>query len=187
MDNTLINYDRAAARWAQANQLEQIHSVESLKKCYREKGNYSSDWLSVQEWLYTEGLNFADLTDGAVDILNSLQSYGFRVVIISHKSRFSAKSSLDLHSPVIDWLARALAEVDFSIESSTFLEEDRKKKISRIRKERLAYFTDDLLDVFQEPDFPQEVRGFWLAGSSVEIAPVNVVTIRGLREILKYV
>jgi len=187
LDNTLINYNKAAEHWAQKSQLGQIDSVESLKEFYRQKGDYVGDWLVVQEWLYTEGLNFANLAPGTIEVLKTLQNYGLSVIIVSHKSNRSAKSYLDLHTPAREWLAGALREVDFDLGKDLFLEEDRSKKISRIREERVTYFVDDLLEVFLEPEFPREIKGFWLKGKSSESAPVNVTAIQELNEILQHV
>jgi len=187
LDNTLINYDKAAEYWVQKNQLGRIDSVECLKEFYREKKDNVGDWLVVQEWLYTEGLNFANLAHGAIEIFKSLQSHGFSVIIVSHKSNRSAKSSLDLHSPAREWLADALGEIEFNLDRDLFLEEDRSKKISRIKQERATYFVDDLLEVFLEPEFPREVKGFWLKGKSNESVPSKITAIYELGEILHYV
>lgn len=187
MDNTLINYNKAAEHWVQINQLGQIDSVESLKDFYHKKGGYVDDWLVVQEWLYTEGLNFASLAHGAIEIVKTLQNHGLSVIIISHKSHRSAKNYLDLHTPAKEWLADALSEVNFDLGRDLFLEEDRSKKVSRIREERVTYFVDDLIEVFLEPKFPREVKGFWLKGKSSESAPANVTSIQELSEILQYV
>jgi hypothetical protein len=187
LDNTLINYDRAAAYLAQATNLGQIDNVEGLKEFYRKRGNYSKDWLNVQEWLYTDGLKFADLAAGTIEVLKKLQERGYSVVIVSHKTSLSAKNCLDLHSPAREWLEQALAEVDFDLDRNLFFEQDRSRKIYRIREERVTNFVDDLLEVFLEPEFPQEVRGFWLEGQSKEALPSNVVPIHELRMLLQYV
>lgn len=127
------------------------------------------------------------MAQGAIEIFKSLENNGFSVIIISHKSEYSAKSSLDLHSPVREWLVRALDEVSFNLDNNLFLEESRGKKISRIRQERVTYFVDDLLEVFLEPEFPRQVNGFWLRGRSNELTPRNVTMIRELSEVLQYV
>jgi len=187
LDNTIINYDRAVSKWVDINQLEHIVSVEDLKRFYNKGKDNSNSWLVVQEWLYTEGLRFANLAEGTKVIFRTLREMGFSIVIISHKSIRSVKSSLDLHTPAINWLTANISEFDFNLEDELFLEQSRSEKILRIKRERLTHFVDDLLEVFLEPEFPKEVSSFWLTNITTEIAPSNVTQINSLSEILNHV
>lgn len=187
MDNTIINYERAVSKWVDINQLGNIESIEDLKQFYHRGKDYANNWLVVQEWLYTEGLKFADLADGTKVIFETLREMDFSILIISHKSIRSVKSSLDLHTPAINWLTESMSEFEFNLEDSLFLEQSRSEKILRIKREKITHFVDDLLEVFLEPEFPKEVSSFWLTNTTTGIVPSNLKPIISLSEILNYV
>lgn len=187
MDNTLINYDSAARNWAQLHHLKSINTVDDLKEYYRTKGNYSDDWLTVQEWLYTEGLSYAILCDGASDLIQRLRDLYFEIVIVSHKTYQSARNNFDLHSPARNWIQRELSESGIDLQNKVFLENSRDEKIARIRRERLTYFVDDLVDVLLDSDFPREVKAFWLTKNVDRINLESVTPISNLKEIIEHV
>ena len=189
MDNTLINYERAVLQWVKANNIEMVNSMQELRDFYHKSGDYANDWLHVQEWLYTEGLSFADLTEGAEEILGKIQANGFSIIIVSHKSKYSARNFLNLHSPALDWLASTFLAhgIEFDLERNLFLEQNRNEKILRIKRENVTYFVDDLIDVFLEPLFPTEINCFWLTHEPRETVPEFIIPISSLKELVVYV
>lgn len=187
LDNTLINYDRAALEWSRSNGLGFISTIEELKNYYNSSGRYSEDWLKVQEWLYTEGLNWALLAKGSLETLEQLQKRSIKFFIVSHKSKLSARRALDLRTPALKWLNTELHDVGINLDRTLFFEENRAKKISRIRREGITDFVDDLVEVFLEPNFPNEVMKFWLTNKASQIGHDSIISIREISEILKHV
>jgi hypothetical protein len=145
-------------------------------------GNYKElEWLDVQEWLYTTGLTYAFISEGALDLINHLILMNSKIFIVSHKSKYSAKNKLDLITPVSMWLNEKLGQIQ------VFFEESRDKKIERIINLGITHFVDDLIEVFQEKKFPKSIKSFWFNPTFKNIDSTNIIQIKNISEVIKYV
>lgn len=151
-------------------------------------GNYKElEWLDVQEWLYTTGLTYAFISEGALDLINHLILMNSKIFIVSHKSKYSAKNKLDLITPVSMWLNEKLGRFLDSGQIQVFFEESRDKKIERIINLGITHFVDDLIEVFQEKKFPKSIKSFWFNPTFKNIDSTNIIQIKNISEVIKYV
>ena len=110
-----------------------------------------------------------------------------KIFIVSHKSQYSAKNKLDLITPVSIWLNEKLGRFFDSGQIQVFFEESRDKKIERIINLGITHFVDDLIEVFQEKKFPKSIKSFWLNPTFKNIDSINLIQIKDICEIIKYV
>jgi hypothetical protein len=186
LDNTVIDYSKAASIWIQENKIIAENSVESLKKFYQSRGNYDSEWLEVQEWLYSDGLRYAVLAKGVTLLLKKVMDEGGIIFFVSHKSQFSAKNNIDLRAPATFWLKEKLDPLLGTSGYQVFFEITRRLKVQRIRQLNLELFVDDLVSVFQDSEYPRTTKGFWLTKSK-EPSPSYITKISSFEEMLQYV
>lgn len=186
-DNTFINYDKPALMWSKKNDLVGIDSVKSLKNFFRERGNYEEEWIEVQEWLYTRGLEHAEPGEGISDLIKVLNKREATIYIVSHKTPLSARRKFDLIGPAVTWLDDVLPRYFHNINITHFFEASRRSKIQRIRELKITHFVDDLLEVFVDESYPQNVKNFLLSTDTQREIPKNVVRVRNCKEIIRHV
>jgi hypothetical protein len=186
-DNTLVNYDAPAKTWATANNLRNIDSIAKLKNYYREKGKYEIEWLKVQEWLYTEGIWEASIQEGTNKLVDHLETRGAEMFIVSHKTSVSAKSQLDLRTPARLWIDEVLRKVVDIPVKNIFFEETRDLKINRIINLQITHFVDDLIEIFEEHNYPPNIMNFLLAKNRTKVDSKNVIRIESIKDITAYV
>jgi hypothetical protein len=173
--------------WVKLAGIGPVSTVEELKTHYRKQGNYAQEWLKVQEWLYTEGLNFAVLAVGARELIYYLIDKEFSVIIVSHKSRLSAKNSLDLQGPARKWLNKALVNSGINLEKDVYFEETKEDKILRIAKESVTHFVDDLMEIYTDIMFPANINKFLVANTLTIAVIPSLIQVENLLEIKRYV
>lgn len=186
-DNTLVNYDKAASIWGNVKGLKHIKTFDELKKIYLNQENYHEEWIEVQEWLYTEGIKYARFTPGVLELIEALYKKGSAIFIVSHKSHYSFKTNLDLIKPATTWLEFMISKSLSEFNIRYFFEESRAAKIQKIVDLQLTHFVDDLQIIFADKLFPKNVKGFLLSIHSPTDLPRNVVTIKNLGEVMRYV
>lgn len=187
LDNTVINYDKAIEKWCSKNKIYIFKNVIELKLYISKLGNYQNRWLDIQEWLYTEGLAYATLQTGVKTIFDYLLLKNSHLYVISHKSSISAKKKLDLINPVWVWLNKELNQYFENSKIEIYFEETREKKINRITNLGITHFLDDLVEIFQNPNFPRQTKAFWFSSPASPITHSNVIQIQKFDELKKYV
>ena len=186
-DNTFVNYDKPAEIWSKRNGLGSIDSMKALKNFYRESRDYETDWIEVQEWLYTEGLAYATLGEGIAELIDCLRKKDSAIFIVSHKSNLSSKSKLNLIQPATAWLDTVLKQNFNGLIIPYFFAETREKKIEKIIELRLTHFVDDLPEIFQEENFPKDIQSFLINDHNHEDVISSAISINKFSEILKHV
>lgn len=124
---------------------------------------------------------------GIQELIYFLNQKNASIYIVSHKTQFSARKSLDLIEPATTWLQNVTNQNFQAIDLPFFFEGTRKAKIQRIKQLELTHFADDLLEIFTDDLFPRLVKGFLLCGESKEEVPQNVIKVGTFKEILKHV
>lgn len=185
LDNTVIDYSLSAKKFALSNEIEGVESVIQLREFFRESSEHYA-WSQAQEWIYTEGLLFAQVKVGVVELISQLKSFNIPLYIISHKTKVSI-NGIDLWGPANSWLVKHLGNFFDSLPENVFFEETRKKKLIRISDLNISHFVDDLQEVLLEPEFPSNVRKFWISEEDREVQHASITKINSLKELLSYV
>jgi hypothetical protein len=185
LDNTVINYGLSARKFALSNDIHGIQNVSQLREFYK-RNHEDKAWSQVQEWIYTEGLLFARVNIGLKELLSHLKTLNYPTYIISHKTKVSV-NGLDLWGPACHWIAESLGNYFEPLSEIVFFEETREDKIARISHQKITHFVDDLQDVLLEPNFPSNVRKFWINEESGLVRDSSITKLGSLEELLNYV
>jgi len=194
LDNTLIDYTAAYRCLAPNFDLSpNCNDRVSIRSALRPSGSDDQRWQEFQTRLYTEGLAYASIADGATHLFETCANLGIQVSIVSHKTRSGPEmyGAKDLWKPAIDFLREqgfvpdrlGLTEVHFA--------ESLSMKIKRIKDLGIDAFIDDLPKVLLHPAWPNwtqrilyepgpwQKRGeLWSAGfeqvaSSIGLSPAS--------------
>ena len=152
-DNTLACYDSAFFEVALSLGLAPAGAVltkQQVKAHLHGQGRYD-DWTRLQGLVYGPDVGRAHPFPHALATLQQLRRAGWRVYIVSHKTRYPVIGERhDLHRAAAQWLLdNGFSEVD-----GTFFEETRAAKIRRIADLGCQAFVDDLPEVFADEHFP---------------------------------
>lgn len=158
LDNTIIDYSNAAKKYAESIGLENIEDLASLRNALRGISDWK--WQEAQAWIYSSGMDFAAPSHGWSHFLNSVSKFDWELFIVSHKTRFSAIvfGSPDLHISATRWLESRLKVREISQLKGIYFESSRQAKIERISHLNLNMFVDDLPEVLNDSNFPENVK-----------------------------
>lgn len=184
LDNTLIDYSHAVSFYADKYLRRNLKNIFEIRKALK-TNDLDSEWQKAQSWIYTEGLNHAVLSEGAIELLHDLKQTGTPLYVISHKTRRTPRNfgNLDLRKPAKDWIKRNLEPLDINI-SGVFFESTRTEKIERIKRLKITHFVDDLIEVLTDENFPKSVEKYLYNPSSqkIDVDP-NIKVIHRLNQI----
>jgi hypothetical protein len=161
-DNTIACYDQA---FVEVAALLGIHSVQKCSTKFEVKHQIQSltdgdtEWQRLQGQVYGKHMLRAKAFAGVHEFVYLANMRGHEVFVVSHKSEFG---HFDLERvPLRDQALRWLEENSFFDDSrcylkkkNVFFESTRQDKIHRIQELGCTHFIDDLIEVFEEPEFP---------------------------------
>lgn len=188
LDNTLIDYSNAVQEYCSNEGLDECKSLNNLRELLRESDKSGRLWQLAQGWLYTDGLSYAKPGEGALALCEFLQKSDFELVIVSHKTTHTPDfcGQKPLREIATKWIRDGDLASYFLDNKSIYYESTRSLKVERIQKLNFNYFVDDLVEVFQEPGFPKDVRSFLLSATGSELTWVqnipSLYAIKGLIE-----
>lgn len=173
-DNTIICYDKvfvAAARQRGLVPDGWAGSKSDVRDHLRSQPGGELAWQRLQGWVYGKGIVDAEVFPGLTDFLAACRQTGCKVYIVSHKTRFAHldPDRTDLRLAARDWMqATGLIGAPDSLLAidDVFFEDTRAAKVDRIASLDLDVFIDDLVEVFEQPHFPQQVRSILLTSST---------------------
>jgi phosphoglycolate phosphatase-like HAD superfamily hydrolase len=165
LDNTLIRYDRAFCQAAADRGLVpagQVQTKNGVRDRLRAAGMEPA-WTALQGEVYGPRITEAELFEGALACLRWARESGFRLCIISHKTRHPIVGERhDLHLAARRWLAHAgLSGVAGAPvpEDDVLFAERKEDKIAAIAARGCDVFVDDLPEILRHPAFPRATRG----------------------------
>ena len=187
LDNTLIDYSEAVAEFCKINSLPLCNDIGNLKLMLRKFSDSDHEWQLAQSWLYTSGLEFAQLGLGSIDLISYLSQKGYHLYIVSHKTSHTPKfcGQVPLHDLANNWIRKSALSSYFKDPERIYFEPTRKAKVGIIRKLSLDYFVDDLEEVFEEPNFPSHTKRILIYKSGSQNSTLKcVIDFKSIREIL---
>lgn len=188
LDNTLIDYSNAVQKYCSNEGLNECKTLDSLRVLLRESDNTGRLWQLAQGWLYTDGLSYARPGQGALELCEFLRKSDFELSIVSHKTTYTPDfcGQKPLREIATKWIMDGDLANFFRGNKSIYYESTRGLKVERIQKLNFNYFVDDLVEVFQEPGYPQDVRSFLLSGTGSELTWVqNVLSLNAIKEMIE--
>lgn len=182
-DNTIAKYDRLFATLAVERGLVATPpkgGKTAVRDAVRALPNGDKEWQRLQAEAYGARMADADLSAGFSRFVARCRSKGLPLFIVSHKSAHShiEPRGPDLRAAALAWMeSKAFFDPSYFgfDREAVYFEDTRAQKISRIRDLHCTHFIDDLVEVFEEPDFPGDVLGLLLTSQDDGAAPANVV------------
>jgi len=156
LDNTLINYDSSALAYSRLISIPDQNSINQLRNYFASSGQTKS-WTKAQSWIYTHGLQLAEISSGAIQAINRLSSNGYVVSIISHKTLFGPGEfgAVPLRKVAMDWIANSQLNSYFPNLNNIYFADSIEEKVILIRNCHLSHYVDDLLKVFIHTGYPK--------------------------------
>lgn len=173
-DNTIICYDKvfdSAARRRGLVPSDWMGSKIAVRDHLRSKPGGELAWQGLQGWVYGKGIGNAELFPGVRDFLATCRQTGSDVYIVSHKTQFGHQDSerTDLRAAAREWLRTSGligAEASPVAASNVHFEDTLSAKVERLAGLELDIFIDDLVDVFEQPHFPRNIRSILFGGAA---------------------
>lgn len=187
LDNTIIDYNKAACIYSKQNLPDEAYSMLELRNYLTNSGNKDS-WTTAQSWLYTEGLKYSVLSPGVLDIFEYLHKRDYELVILSHKTSFTPKKygSAPLREYAKNWLNSSPLQNFFPGMTNIYFVDSLPKKVSLIKSLKIVLYVDDLLKIFNYPEYPKNtVKSFIY--QSRETLPKWLIKLNHFKEIEKYI
>lgn len=179
LDNTIIDYGISVEKYCLNANIPKQEKITSLRSYLRSIDPSDLKWQEAQSWLYIDGLQYAKLNEGIVDLCVYLLSKDIKIFIVSHKThktqdRFGGR---DLFSPVVNWIQYSNINNFFNINENIYFMPTRDAKIQKIEQLDLNWFVDDLLEVLLDKNFPPHTTKYLLSNDEyAELsADINVV------------
>ncbi len=189
LDNTLVSYDTLFHRLA----LEQglidpdlpVNKTE-VRDFLRKVGKEPA-WTALQGLAYGTRMREAEAFAGALDFLREGTRRGWRMHIVSHKTRHPIVGDpIDLHEAARGWLdAKSIHDGIGFLRENVWFELTKAAKIQRIRELGCEFFIDDLPELLLDPQFPTPTRRILFApqGPGVKPPTADIVVAQSWAEI----
>jgi hypothetical protein len=172
-DNTIIRYDEVFAAAAQRRGLvpDGWSGLKSeLRDYLRTQPGGELAWQGLQGWVYGKGIQNAAIFPGMPDFLAACRRASADVYVVSHKTQYGHQDPdrTDLRVAARNWMQGSgligLADSVLSLDRIYF-EDTLAAKVDRLASLKLDVFIDDLVDVFEQPHFPQRTRAILFASA----------------------
>jgi hypothetical protein len=172
-DNTIICYDEVFAAAAQRRGLvpDGWSGLKSeLRDTLRAQAGGEVAWQGLQGWVYGKGIKEAAIFPGMSDFLSACRQAKAEVYIVSHKTRYGHQDPdrTDLREAARNWMQGSglIGSADSALSlDRIYFEDTLAAKVDRVASLELDVFIDDLVDVFEQPHFPQRTRPILFASA----------------------
>jgi len=176
-DNTIAGYDRLFA----ALSVELGFFAEPPaggKKEVRDQVRAAfgdEAWQDLQAKAYGQRMSEAEMFHGVTRFFALCREAHIPVYIVSHKTKFAGRDAggTDLRHAALTWMNdRGFFERSgFGLsQNQVFFEDTRAEKIARIAALDCDVFIDDLIEVFSEPQFPDDISAILFAPDGEDTA-----------------
>ena len=166
-DNTIAGYDHVfrelAAEWELIPEGFKGTKKQVRKHILaRERG--LMEWQRLQGQVYGRQMMRAKLIDGVSSFLRSCRERDISLSIISHKTELPHfDPDVNLREAALGWMTEQgffeRGGFDFNRKDVHFASTPS-EKVGRISFEQCSHFVDDLVEVFEHPSFPNNVKGY---------------------------
>ncbi|SLM30986.1 conserved hypothetical protein [Desulfamplus magnetovallimortis] len=184
-DNTLVCYDQLLLKLLKEQGFKIKPNITGKKKIrdwVRCQHDGESIWQKMQAKAYGPRINEADIFQGAYDFLQLCKKKGVTIYIVSHKTPYAAADSHqknNLRGSAIKFLHKkgffdnqggALSQ------KHIFFENNRYKKINKIKSLNCDIFIDDLSELFLDINFPKSIKKILFSPHNPIISAQNPIT-----------
>lgn len=192
LDNTIIDYDHAFLMAALERHLVPSSfkgNKQELRNHIRMLADGETRWQKLQGYVYGQGMKHARLFPGANEFVQEALKAGHELYIISHKTQFGHfdETKTDLREAALQFLHNAKLFTDQFTKAHVSFHDTRAAKVAHIATLAPHWFIDDLVEVYEEQNFPKEIRKILFHSSSEAPASGSWQICRNWQEIRKTV
>jgi hypothetical protein len=164
LDNTIIYYDDAFVTAARGRGLVPAGfsgTKQQVRDHIRSLPEGEISWQKLQGHVYGAGIAQAAIFPGASDCIKKARAGGHQLFIVSHKTEFG---HYDDSKTNLREAALFLLEAHGFFDSLGFSKNDisfhatRREKVDTIHSLSLDWFVDDLVEVYEEENFPAHTQ-----------------------------
>ena len=167
-DNTIVSYDHVFAAEAKARGLipaDFTGTKTEIRDHIRNLDDGETEWQRLQGRVYGARMHEAHLIEGVGDFLTGCRKRDHEIFIVSHKTQYGHHDPdrVDLRSAALKWMEGQgfFDDSGYGLgRDNLYFEPTRADKVDRIKTIRCSLFIDDLIEVFAETKFPDDVERY---------------------------
>ena len=154
-----------------------------LRDHLRRQPNGEKIWMKLQGLVYGKYMHRAEMLPGVANFLMSCKRRNHNLFIVSHKTEYGHfdPGRISLRQEALKWMeAKQFFDQNyFGIErENVFFADTREEKVRKISQLKCDWFIDDLPEVFEEKNFPQNTKKILFAkfdGNKIDsdISPID--------------
>jgi len=164
LDNTIITYDALFRLLAEEGGFlvdDGVRSKKEVRDTMWTQDGGRQNWTDIQALAYGPRICDAKEFPGAFAFFELCNTLGIETCIVSHKTEFAAsdhEKRYSLRDEAMKWLESNGFFSDQSSLSSELVSfaSTRQEKVAIIAEQGCDLFIDDLIEVFEEPGFPEQ-------------------------------
>ena len=164
-DNTIASYDQVLFDLALKRGLIETRALRgkrAIRDAVRLLPNGEKEWQSLQAEIYGPAMGRAVLIPGVKDFVIKCKLYRIPIHIISHKTEYANydQTGTSLRNAAMQWLELQgfLGGKEWSISTKqVHFKSTREAKVEAIKSLGCTHFVDDLVELYEESNFPQEI------------------------------
>lgn len=157
-DNTIVCYDEVFYLAALEKNLipANIHKSKGKVRDYLRSIGKEDAWIELQGYVYGKRLDLAQSFEGVKLFFENAKKNQIEITIISHKTLYPyVGEKYNLHESAKNWLNN---QSFYNSSIPTFFELTLQEKLNRIAIEKCDYFIDDLPELLDEKNFPENTK-----------------------------
>ena len=155
LDNTIINYENSFEKYLQEKKIYFKKINKRKIKLITNNNSKIKNWTEAQEEIYGHYITYAKLYKTFNEFEKFALKNKIKLYIISHKTKYSQFSKkYNLRSESDRWLKENIIKNKYKI----FYVNTINEKVRKIAKIKPDYFIDDLIEIFDNKNFPKKVK-----------------------------
>ena len=180
LDNTIINYHNSFKKYLRERRILLKNINKEKVKFIANNNSKIKNWTEAQEEIYGKYIVFAKLFKFFEEFEKFALNKNMKLYIVIHKTKYSQFSKkYNLHTQSNKWIKKNIIKDKYQI----FYVNTINEKIKQIAKIKPNYFIDDLLEVFDNKNFPKNVKKIHFSKTKNE----KILTLNNWRKIKKYI
>ena len=181
LDNTIINYENSFKKYLRANKIFLKTLNKSKIKHITNNNSKFVNWTAAQEKIYGHYIVDAKPFKYFKEFEKFASKNKVKLFIISHKTKYSQFSKkYNLRRQASKWIKKNLNAKMYKISYVNTINE----KIEVIKKNKLDYFIDDLIEIFLNKNFPRKTKKIFFSDRK-NLKIISIKTWRGIKYEIK--